>query len=203
MAGALARDEAQYRCGLTLSAESPENTSPTSPVLAIVGTARPTTLRQVAVAVAAKPQCHVVWRAGGREPIKLPHDAAVDRLALTRIVERLRAGSSPLVTFDLPSGLSEDEAAVTIDTALAEIQTVLANAQTVPGTLFVSGGRTLLSAMQAADVEWISITGCIEPGFPLGRLHGGPLAGVQLAAKSGSFGDDGALKRLLARSPCG
>jgi D-threonate/D-erythronate kinase len=66
-----------------------------------------------------------------------------------------------------------------------------------PGTLFVTGGETLRDLCDALGVSHLEVDGELEPGVPTSILRGGAWDGQRLVSKSGAFGDEGFLGRLL------
>lgn len=66
-----------------------------------------------------------------------------------------------------------------------------------PGTLFVSGGETLRQLCDALNVAHLEVVGEHEPGIPVARLRGGAWDGQMVAAKSGAFGSEDCLARIL------
>jgi uncharacterized protein YgbK (DUF1537 family) len=71
-----------------------------------------------------------------------------------------------------------------------------------PGSLFVTGGETLSHVCAALGTEALEVQGEIEPGIPISVLKGGKWQGVRVISKSGAFGNEGLIRRLilLARS---
>ena len=65
------------------------------------------------------------------------------------------------------------------------------------GTLFLSGGDTALATLRALGVDCLIPVGEVEPGLAAARCpdRQGPL----ILMRSGGFGDDAALVRLLAQ----
>jgi len=114
-----------------------------------------------------------------------PHDLAA------RLAEGLA-----LVSVDLPTGLSRDEAATRIGHALHR----LANDVERPGTLLVAGGETLRGLCLALGAESLELQGRILPGLPRSILRGGAWDGVTIVSKSGAFGSPSLLHDLLARN---
>jgi uncharacterized protein YgbK (DUF1537 family) len=73
------------------------------------------------------------------------------------------------------------------------------------GGLVLTGGDVAAAVCAALDATALRLRGEILPGLPWSRVDGGPAAGVMVATKAGSFGDDEALltcvERLTARPP--
>jgi len=66
-----------------------------------------------------------------------------------------------------------------------------------PGVLFVSGGETLAGVCRSLRVHHLDVDGEFEPGVPCSVLRGGAWDGQRVVSKSGAFGDDAFLLRLL------
>jgi D-threonate/D-erythronate kinase len=66
-----------------------------------------------------------------------------------------------------------------------------------PGTLVVAGGETLRALCMALDAEGLVVDGEIAAGVPASRLLGGRWDGLRVVSKSGAFGDQELLARLL------
>lgn len=98
-----------------------------------------------------------------------------------------------LVKFDLPAGLSRQEAAQRIAGAMGELTAALAP----PGTLIVAGGETLRALCLALDARALEVTGRIMPGLPRSTLQGGRWDGVEVISKSGAFGTPDLWRTLL------
>ena len=66
-----------------------------------------------------------------------------------------------------------------------------------PGALFVTGGETLSHVCAALGTEALQVQGEIEPGIPVSLLKGGKWQGVRVISKSGAFGNEGLIRRLI------
>jgi D-threonate/D-erythronate kinase len=66
-----------------------------------------------------------------------------------------------------------------------------------PETLFVTGGETLSGVCSALEVEALEVHGEIEPGIPVSVLKGGKWDGVRIISKSGAFGNESLIARLI------
>jgi uncharacterized protein YgbK (DUF1537 family) len=69
-------------------------------------------------------------------------------------------------------------------------------ARGAPGTLLLTGGETAYSVCRAIEAIGIALDGVFEPGLAVGRLLGGPFAGLTVVTKAGGFGDPETLVRL-------
>ena len=67
-----------------------------------------------------------------------------------------------------------------------------------PRSLFVAGGETLRALCLALETDRLDIVGQLMPGVPVSLMVGGRWNGVRVASKSGAFGDDMLLRRMLA-----
>lgn len=106
----------------------------------------------------------------------------------------LDEAGAALVTFALPDGVSEAEAARRIAGLLGRLLPRLE----APAGLFVSGGETLRTVAEALRAEAFVVNGEAAPGLPAARLVGGRWDGVRVVSKSGAFGDAELLARLVA-----
>jgi D-threonate/D-erythronate kinase len=66
----------------------------------------------------------------------------------------------------------------------------------LPGTLLLTGGETAYSVCRAIGATGIALDGEFERGLAMGRLLGGPFAGLTVVTKAGGFGDPETLLRL-------
>ena len=64
--------------------------------------------------------------------------------------------------------------------------------------LFIIGGETSRSILEALKVRYLTVTAMPEQGIALGRLDTGVLCGRSFAAKGGSVGTDQAVWRMLS-----
>jgi uncharacterized protein YgbK (DUF1537 family) len=101
-----------------------------------------------------------------------------------------------LVGFVLPRGLARREASGRIARLAAE----LTHQVPQPRTLLVAGGETLRAISLALGADHLAASGEVVPGVPVSRLVGGRWDGTRVVSKSGAFGDDGLLKRILSGS---
>ena len=113
------------------------------------------------------------------------------------LAERIAAGRPVLVTVDLPPGCDEAAAAPRIRRVLGTALDALTQAGARPGTLFVSGGQTLMAVAELTGTDHLVVDREVEPGVPCGRWAGGAADGVRLVAKSGGFGGEALLCRLI------
>ncbi len=65
--------------------------------------------------------------------------------------------------------------------------------------IFVTGGDTLSTVLQAVEAEFLECIGEATAGVPICRVQGGYWAGVTILSKSGGFGQESLLTELLAR----
>jgi uncharacterized protein YgbK (DUF1537 family) len=144
-----------------------------APLLALIGSDHPVSVRQVA----AVAPWHVQLGSAGQG------DAAVRA--------RLAAGAA-VATVALPDGTSRVEAARLIGARFANLLAGLP----VPGTLLAAGGETLRAACDALSATRLIVSGEWEPGLAVSRMVDGAWAGTPVMSKSGAFGDDLLLRRL-------
>ncbi len=63
--------------------------------------------------------------------------------------------------------------------------------------VIVTGGDTLDALLAALDAGGIDLEQALAPGIALGRIGGGPWAGLRIASKAGGFGDVNALVQAV------
>ncbi|WP_213741758.1 nucleotide-binding domain containing protein [Bradyrhizobium sp. dw_411] len=147
-----------------------------SPLLALVGTDHPVTLRQLREA----------------EPHRVMFDPEhADGIA--PIEAQLEKGVA-VVTVRLPATPDRHQAANHIGEGFTNLLARLPQ----PGTLFVTGGETLSHVCAALGAEALEVQGEIEPGIPVSVLKGGKWQGVRVISKSGAFGNEGLIRRLIS-----
>lgn len=142
------------------------------PILALIGSDHPVSAGQLA----AVSHMHT----------RLPHAGAAT------IAQHLKRGAAA-VTVDLPANTPRDAACGTINAHFAALLQIIDR----PGTLFVTGGETLRHLCDTLHIMHLDVDGEIEPGIPTSILRGGAWDGQRLVSKSGAFGDDRFLHRLL------
>ena len=152
-----------------------------SPLLALVGTDHPVTLRQLTEVESYR----VVFdpeHTAGIPPIKA----------------HLAGKRAAVVTVHMPAVQDRHLATSRIGESFAKLLAELPQ----PGSLFVTGGETLSLVCAALGAEALEVQGEIEPGIPVSVLNGGKWQGVRVISKSGAFGNEGLIRRLisLARS---
>jgi D-threonate/D-erythronate kinase len=152
-----------------------------SPVLALVGTDHPVTLRQLTEV----------------EPYRVVFDPE-EVAGIAAIEAHLERKGAAVVTVDMPAVPDRHLATSRIGESFAKLLAELPQ----PGSLFVTGGETLSHVCAALGAEALEVHREIEPGIPVSVLKGGKWQGLRVVSKSGAFGDDGLIRRLisLARS---
>jgi uncharacterized protein YgbK (DUF1537 family) len=152
-----------------------------SPLLALVGTDHPVTLRQL----------------NEVEPYRVVFDPE-DAAGTAAIEAQLAGKGAAVVTVRMPDVPDRHLAASRIGESFTNLLAELPQ----PGSLFVTGGETLSDVCAALGAEALEVQGEIEPGIPVSVLKGGKWQGVRVISKSGAFGNDGLIRRLisLARS---
>jgi D-threonate/D-erythronate kinase len=148
----------------------------TSPLLALVGTDHPVTQRQLSEVKSHR----VVF-----DPEQVVSIAAVEA--------QLQKGAA-VVTVRMPAALDRHLAASRIGESFTNLLARLPQ----PGTLFVTGGETLSHVCAALGAEALEVQGEIEPGIPVSVLKGGKWDGVRVISKSGAFGNEGLIWRLIS-----
>jgi len=120
-------------------------------------------------------------------------DHPISRAQVAAVPAELHAA---VVRCDLPCGTGGREARHRIGAMFAATLRQVPR----PGTLFVTGGKTLRDLCDALGVTHLEVDGEIEPGVPTSRLRGGHWDGQRLVSKSGAFGDTGFLAGLLGEA---
>lgn len=84
------------------------------------------------------------------------------------------------------------------ETAAAIADTVVRLEPSHDGSaLYVIGGQTLATVLEAGQVRAMDCLGEIGPGQPLSRIVGEPHDGLHIVSKSGGFGDEMTLSHLV------
>jgi D-threonate/D-erythronate kinase len=149
------------------------------PHLVIVGSRHPVSLRQVKMFGAARPDCLA--------PMATEPDF------VGRVRTTLEAFGRCVVLPDLPSGLTEMEAAEWIARGMA----LLSGRLPPLGGLTVVGGETFAAFCRTLKATRLTVTGEFLHGVPASRMEAGLWSGTFCASKSGAFGEpDWLLKHL-------
>ncbi len=146
------------------------------PFLALVGSDHPVTAAQLALTGA--------WHC----PVT-PDDPA----APARLAAQLAQRGAAAVSVALPPGHKRDHAAAAIAATFAR----LLDGLPPPATLFATGGETLRSVCEALGATTLAVHGEYAPGVPVSVLADGRWNGVTVISKSGAFGEEALLHRLL------
>lgn len=170
LAAALAR-----RCAIT-SIRTVPTTPPARRLLVIVGSANPTTRRQLA---------------------QLTRLTGVNSVAVTDdyggTIARLRAAPGEILALHTPHTRCAADEVGRLTQRLAAIAQPLAADGTIDA-LILTGGETARAVLSALGASGIDLLDEPEPGVAAGRLRGGPECLVLV--KAGGFGDDDTLVRL-------
>jgi uncharacterized protein YgbK (DUF1537 family) len=110
------------------------------------------------------------------------------------VAARLRESGVCFVGFRLPAGTSRPEAAGRIATGIAGLVPRIPP----PRSLLVTGGETALSVCLSVGADHLEVHGELAPGIPVSRIVGGIWDGVQMVSKSGAFGDEMLLLRIVS-----
>ena len=156
---------------MAATAKSPETLLRHAMAYCVIGSTDPITLGQLAVLRASNPRIDYIAAPNGVGPAVLPHGGALTVIQAT------------------PGEVSADGTLV----ALALAETLARLAPPAGSLLILSGGATAQVILERLGVHVLSLMGEALPGLPLAR--GGDLTFV---TKSGGFGDDDCLLRLLA-----
>ena len=152
-------------------ARSPEALQHHARAYCVIGSTDPITLRQLAVLRAGHPGIDYIAAPNGVGPAVLPHAGMLTVIQAT------------------PGEVPADGRSVAL--ALAETLTRLA--PPAGSLLILSGGATAQVILERLGVRVLDLIGEALPGLPLAR--GG---GLTFVTKSGGFGDEDSLLRLLA-----
>jgi uncharacterized protein YgbK (DUF1537 family) len=147
------------------------------PLLALIGSNHPVTLRQLAEAGA--------WHS--RIP---PLDAA----AHAAVADRLRQDRAAVVSIAVPEGADRSAAAAQI----AQAFDGLVSALDPPATLFAAGGETLRAICSRLGATVLVVESEVATGVPLSRMRDGRWAGTAVVSKSGAFGEANLLQSLIS-----
>lgn len=148
-----------------------------SPLLALVGTDHPVTLRQLTQV----------------EPYRVVFDPE-DAAGTVAIEAHLERKGAAVVTARMPAIPDRHLAASRIGESFTNLLAELPQ----PGSLLVTGGETLSRVCAALGAEALEVQGEIEPGIPVSVLKGGKWKGVRVISKSGAFGNEGLIRRLIS-----
>jgi D-threonate/D-erythronate kinase len=154
-----------------------QNSTIRTPLLALVGSNHPVTLRQLAEAAA----WHCVMPA---------HDA----MAHASVADRLLKSGAAVVSIAVPDGVDRAEAAAQIAKAFDAILGSLAQ----PATLFAAGGETLRAICDTLGATVLVVRSEAATGVPVSCMRNGRWAGTAVISKSGAFGDAKLLGRLIS-----
>ncbi|HMD60319.1 MAG TPA: four-carbon acid sugar kinase family protein [Opitutaceae bacterium] len=149
---------------------------PDRPILGLFGSDHPTTEAQLGACGG-----HVLRLKDGG-----PGGAAL-------VSGRLAGAGVCLVTFDLPNGMARFAASELIAREIAQ----LTRRVRPPRSLLVAGGETLRALCHSLATDHLDVVGQMVPGVPVSVMRGGRWDGVRVTSKSGAFGQDMLLHRLL------
>jgi uncharacterized protein YgbK (DUF1537 family) len=148
-----------------------------SPLLALIGTDHPVTL----------------WQLTKVEPYRVVFDPE-DAAGIAAIKSHLERKGAAVVTVRMPAVPDRHLAASRIGESFTNLLAELPRS----GSLFVTGGETLSRVCAALGAEALEVQGEIEPGIPVSVLKGGKWEGVRVISKSGAFGNEGLIRRLIS-----
>jgi uncharacterized protein YgbK (DUF1537 family) len=116
---------------------------------------------------------------------------------LRRVSERLEDAGLCLVRLEAPPGTSRSGASDLIARAAAE----LTRGAPQPRSLLVAGGETLRAVCRSLGNGRLDVEGQVFPGVPVSRMVGGRWGGVRVISKSGAFGDERLVLRIVSGAP--
>jgi uncharacterized protein YgbK (DUF1537 family) len=149
---------------------------PVRPILGIFGSDHPATTAQLG--------------ACGEHVLKLKDGGGASAALVSA---RLEGSGVCLVAFDLPTGMARFAASELIAREVAQ----LSRRVPPPRSLLIAGGETLRALCQSLATDHLDVIGQIMPGVPVSVMCGGRWDRVQVTSKSGAFGQDVLLRRLL------
>lgn len=161
------------------------------PILLVVGSRNPVTIRQLERAHAAM-ALPLVKIGTGR--LASPGSTAKEVEDIATETRNLLEKGPVAVTASFSEnapGLERE-----IVTVLAETTAAIATGTRIGG-LFLSGGDTAQAVCDRLKVAAIELTGEVEPGIPAGRINGGLTDNVRVVTKAGGFGTDAAIIKSL------
>ena len=149
--------------------------------LLVVGSRHPVSLRQLARLKDTLGE--ITW-------VRHPDGASE---AVVAVVNALVRDGRAALAFDLPP-LPPDEAEHVFRRAFVRLVRIAA-----PDLVVVVGGDTVFRLCDEAGATHLEAIGEYAPGIAVSRFVDGAWPGARIVSKSGAFGDDGLLARLMAR----
>jgi|CZKI01.1.fsa_nt_gi uncharacterized protein YgbK (DUF1537 family) len=156
--------------------EVPAAGRPERPILGLFGSDHPATAAQLG--------------ACGEHVLRLKDGGGASAALVSA---RLEGAGVCLVAFDLPTGMARFAASELITREVAQ----LSHRVPPPRSLLIAGGETFRALCQSLGTEHLDVIGQVIPGVPVSVMCGGRWDGVQVTSKSGAFGQDVLLRRLL------
>ena len=139
---------------------------------------------------------------GSPHPVAMAQLAALERLAprATLVIGRpddeglaAWADGVSVIGFRLPAA---DEVAAMVRRALD----LRLHGMPPPASLLATGGETLRMIVETVGARRLVVEGEVADGIPQARIEGGDWHGALIVSKSGAFGDEATLVRLVAAS---
>lgn len=152
-----------------------------SPKLAIIGSRHPATARQTVRLQALLGK--IAWVRNAADP----------ETAVAAVRQLLGREGRAALAFGMPT-LSPDEAADVFRRTFAALARIAA-----PEVIVVVGGDTIFRLCREAGATRLATIGEYSPGIAVSRFLDGAWAGTRVVSKSGAFGDDEMLARIMAR----
>jgi uncharacterized protein YgbK (DUF1537 family) len=136
---------------------------------------------------------------GSHHPVmraQLAHvpDLHLNSNRVSEITERMASKAAVMVSCALPEDSTHEAAKTVIEHTFATLVAQLP----VPASLFVSGGETLQGLLAPLQARSLVLLGEFEAGIPISRIEGGVWHGVTVISKSGAFGSQDLLERLVS-----
>lgn len=164
-------------------------------ILAVLGSPTATTGRQVATAVAQGCLTRV-----SVDGVALATGGEAVRQEVKRVLDGLADASAPAVGIDPTprEAQAEPGRVAAVAEGLAEVVATAMAAGLRPAGLFLTGGAVARAVLERLGAHGVSVEREVLPLAALGRVVGGPYAGLAVVTKGGMVGGDDALVRCLA-----
>jgi uncharacterized protein YgbK (DUF1537 family) len=170
------------------------------PVLAVVGSPNPTSIKQLDearrmpnIATVDLDASKLILEGIGGIELRRAADELLCLLSkgidsvLTSVESKEHAESS--LKLGLREGFTEVETRARIAQCLSDIVAKVIERSSISG-LFVTGGETAIRIIEGLQAAGTEIVREVSPGMPVAKILGGRFAGLRIVTKAGGFGDD-------------
>ena len=181
--------------GRTVS--TPRVTLPAGPKLVVCGSFNPVSRRQIRSAEAAGVGVSIILDpdAATGDWVKTRAYAASLLPGIGRLLDR---DVNPVLSWPLPDAVADPpqgRGRALSAFAGALLYGLVSRAKI--GAFVLIGGETAYSALSAVGASTLDVSFELEPGIPVARIADGTASGATVVTKSGGFGDDQTLLRIL------